>query len=355
MALLKDGTRIYGNATVDTTLTTGNITLTSGIDASLIMHEPDSSGDGNGYSTLQLIPDGNLIGGGQYLIVDPTAGGHIHIRAGGAQDNSPANLILGGENSWFQVYAGLNPTVAISSNTHVWTFGTDSVLTLPGEGVIRSYDDTVILQSYDTIGSIGRGIRVGTNGNLYFEMGANPAWLTIGNSANNAVLSANLDLNLESGISGNVSINANNGNVWTFQGSGTLSWPDGTIQSTAPHVSSGYDAYLPNVAVDNIRASMDGSGNPTIAAVSGTFTSDYSLNATLHNGATYSITAYGSQGATFTSLFGVGVGVTFAYASDTLVGTFTNRDTGNLYRITWMAGPTGPSTGYGTITIEKLL
>lgn len=142
MALLKDGTRVYGNATVDTTLTTGNITLTSGIDTSYIIHEPDSSGDGNGYGTLQLIPDGNLIGGGQYLIVDPTAGGHIHIRGGGAQDNSPANLILGGETSWFQVYAGSNPTVAVASNNNVWTFGTDGGLTLPGGVGIITYGDT---------------------------------------------------------------------------------------------------------------------------------------------------------------------------------------------------------------------
>jgi hypothetical protein len=140
MALLKDGTRIYGNATVDGTLTTSNITLTSGIDTSYVLHLPDSSGDGNGYSTLQLIPDGNLIASDQYLIVDPTAPGHIHIRAGGTQDSSSAALILGGEYSNFVVQNGTNPPVAISSNSHVWTFGTDGNLTLPSGGTINWYD-----------------------------------------------------------------------------------------------------------------------------------------------------------------------------------------------------------------------
>lgn len=431
-----DHTWTFNGSTAELELPTGGgiLGVTAANDGSLLW-TGNSSGDGNGYTTLSLIPDNSLTGSDQYLIVDPTAPGHIHIRAGGTQDNSAATIILGGENSNFSVYSGVDPSVAVKANNNVWqfnndlygtlslpgnqgyiastgyddlkisnysplgfaqlswqegqilppggpakainftlagytgavittttdaftstnewTFGYNGTLTLPGEGVIRSVDDTVILQSYDTVGAISKGIRVGTNGNLYFEIGSDPAWLSIANNANDAVLTSNLDLGLESGSQSNVSVNAN-GNIWVFNRSGTLSWPDGTVQNTAPHVSSGYDAYLPIVIVDNIKASIDGSGNPTIAAVSGTFTSDYSLIATLHNGSTYSLTASGAQGAGFTSLFGSGVGITFGYASDTLVGTFTNRGTGNMYRITWMAGPTGPNTGYGTITIEKL-
>lgn len=55
------------------------------------------SGDGNGYNTIKLIPDDGLFSNDQYIIVDPTVPGHIHLRAGGEIDNSNAYLYLGGE------------------------------------------------------------------------------------------------------------------------------------------------------------------------------------------------------------------------------------------------------------------
>jgi hypothetical protein len=54
------------------------------------------SGDGLGNNTIKLIP--NYEGGDdRYLIIDPTTPNHIHIRAGGIQDASNADLILGAE------------------------------------------------------------------------------------------------------------------------------------------------------------------------------------------------------------------------------------------------------------------
>ena len=56
------------------------------------------SSEQSGLSTIKLIPDENTFGiQDQYLIVEPTAPNHIHIRAGGTQDESRATLILGGE------------------------------------------------------------------------------------------------------------------------------------------------------------------------------------------------------------------------------------------------------------------
>ena len=63
----------------------------------LISSVPNSSGDGNNYSTLEIVPDQNRYGSDQYLIIDPTAPNHIHIRAGGTLDDSNADLIIGGE------------------------------------------------------------------------------------------------------------------------------------------------------------------------------------------------------------------------------------------------------------------
>lgn len=60
------------------------------------------SGDGTGLNTIKLIPDYNT-GSDQYIIIDPTAPNHIHIRAGGMQDASTSELILGAEKANIKV------------------------------------------------------------------------------------------------------------------------------------------------------------------------------------------------------------------------------------------------------------
>jgi hypothetical protein len=77
----------------------GYLTLPGGGE---IINSPDSSGDGSGYSTLQLDPD-NTLQTDQYIIIDPTAPDHIHVRAGGTPDNSYADLFLGAELNNVQV------------------------------------------------------------------------------------------------------------------------------------------------------------------------------------------------------------------------------------------------------------
>lgn len=66
----------------------------------------DGSGDGNGYDTFKIVPDDDLVSGNgsdQYIIIDPTAPNHIHIRAGGVQDSSFADLFLGAERTHIKV------------------------------------------------------------------------------------------------------------------------------------------------------------------------------------------------------------------------------------------------------------
>jgi hypothetical protein len=99
----------------------------------------NSSGDGNGYTTLQLIPDSTLTGGDQYVILDPTAPGHIHVRAGGTIDNSFASIYLGGEQSYFMVPSGSSPSVYASAGGNTWTFGNDGNLQLPGNTVAINF------------------------------------------------------------------------------------------------------------------------------------------------------------------------------------------------------------------------
>jgi hypothetical protein len=115
---------------------------------------PSSSGDYFGASTLELIPDTNLIVNGQYLVIDPTSPNHIHIRAGGLIDDADAQLIVGGEKAniiirdqdnsytekhWVQITTTQNTTSA----SYVWDFGNDGKLTLPGEltGTIAQFTE----------------------------------------------------------------------------------------------------------------------------------------------------------------------------------------------------------------------
>jgi hypothetical protein len=77
---------------------TGDITF----DGIQIIGAGTASGDGYGLGTIELVPDGDITSD-QYLIIDPTAPNHIHIRAGGQQDNSSAQVYLGGERNNIEV------------------------------------------------------------------------------------------------------------------------------------------------------------------------------------------------------------------------------------------------------------
>jgi hypothetical protein len=96
-----------------------------------IVSVANSSGDGEGATTLELVPDVSLRSTDRFVIIDPTTPNHIHIRAGGTQDNSQASLFFGGENSYFAVDSGENPAVVISSNNKIWTFNTDGEVFFP--------------------------------------------------------------------------------------------------------------------------------------------------------------------------------------------------------------------------------
>jgi hypothetical protein len=52
----------------------------------------------------------------QYLIIDPTSPNHIHIRAGGVQDASTADLFIGAERTGVQVSDGSGNVIIRSKN-----------------------------------------------------------------------------------------------------------------------------------------------------------------------------------------------------------------------------------------------
>jgi hypothetical protein len=233
------------------------------LNGSQINSVANSSGDGAGYTTLQLVPDVTIgTGTDQYLIIDPTAPGHIHIRAGGTQDNSNADLFLGGENSYFKVNAGANNEVRISANSHGWVFGADSVLTVPGEGLIRSIGDVVTLQSYNVGTGNVQSVYLGSGGGLGFldqDIGGN--WLEIFRSGAEPEIRVpvgrgNLNIQTAEGA------NAYN---WTFDNTGNLTLPTegyllvqtgiiGAGASPAPTLS-GFSSIATTGSPGNISAS----------------------------------------------------------------------------------------------------
>jgi hypothetical protein len=110
-ALYVDSTNVegpYGMGSVETSsyAVTASYALTGDTNTGDITFEGvkiigagTGSGDGNNYSTIELVPDNDLYNNDQYIILDPTSPNHIHIRAGGAIDSSSADLYLGGEKS----------------------------------------------------------------------------------------------------------------------------------------------------------------------------------------------------------------------------------------------------------------
>jgi hypothetical protein len=96
----------------ETTSGTGDITF----DGVKIIGAGTASGDGNGYGTIELVPDEGRYSSDQYLIIDPTVPNHIHIRAGGEQDSSNAELIIGAENTNV-VVSDNGGTVSINSSS----------------------------------------------------------------------------------------------------------------------------------------------------------------------------------------------------------------------------------------------
>jgi hypothetical protein len=215
------------NANVWTFSNDGNLVLPNG--NSVIYSTANSSLDPTNpnVSTMTLTPDANY--NSQVLVLDPTAPGHIHLRAYASSniDEPSANIFLGGEYTAFEVTQGANNVARIHSGNLTWTFSNTSignvgygVLELPGESYIRSNQDTVNIQSVDANG-IGRGIYIGTGGGLYF-------W--DGNSQSVSIQQDNTNANLTA--IGNASITSNVF-TWTFGIDGNLTLPGNLISSGA--------------------------------------------------------------------------------------------------------------------------
>lgn len=158
------------------------------------------SGDGNGYSTLELVPDNSLYGGNQYIIVDPTGPNHIHLRAGGTQDNSNSELYLGGEKN----------NVRIIDNTGVRLLNEDTT-----QNILELQNGDLNVVVRDDVRIIGGDVVSLRNTSLDEPI----------------TIITNYD---------------NNDYTWAFNENGTLTFPNGNIQTTGitdTKISEWDDAY----------------------------------------------------------------------------------------------------------------
>jgi hypothetical protein len=254
-----------GNANIWQFNVDGNLVLPNG--NSVIYSIANSSLDPTlpNVSTMTLTPDANY--NSQVLVLDPTAPGHIHLRAYASSniDEPSANIFLGGEQTAFEVTSGPNNVAKIHSGNLTWTFSNTSignvgygVLELPGESYIRSNQDTVNIQSLDANG-IGRGIYIGSGGGLYF-------W--DGNSQSVSLQQDNINANLTA--IGNVSITSNV-STWTLDTAGISTFPVVTYASLSLATTPGKRAFISDanlVALGNFGATVGGGGSNTVPVYS---------------------------------------------------------------------------------------
>ena len=110
----------------------------------------ESSGDGSDLSTINLFPEGSITSD-QYVIIDPTSPNHIHLRAGGVQDNSSAHIFLGGERNNIEVSDPYR-TVKISTKP---------------DGTENTYGNSNQASNTEFVHASGADIQVGDTVRLY--------------------------------------------------------------------------------------------------------------------------------------------------------------------------------------------
>jgi hypothetical protein len=183
------------------------------------------SGDGNNRDTIKLIPDASLsdyTGNDQYLIIDPTGG--IRIRAGGTQDQSTADLYIGGEQTFVRV-SDTNDNVVIRTtalgNIPIENVNVQTVDELvPPGNVWRIF---IITSTYPTLGDT---VQIGETVTTAW---GTPVTATITDIQQDAgQWQIHVDQNIITGFGGGpqtVTFNRG-GKSWTFDNTGNLTLPN---------------------------------------------------------------------------------------------------------------------------------
>ena len=234
--------------------TTGDITF----DGVSIIGAGTASGDGYGNGTIELVPDAELITNeyqeDQYLIIDPTAPNHIHIRAGGAQDSSSADLFLGAERTHVRVSdSGRTVEVQAKKDETSWTYPNIDpaggvVYVVDSDAAEPDYNDFMIVDDTKyVITSVTRDL-----GNTYYETtpsftfaynesytftrdNGSHAWKFGDYGVATLTLPSENPTIINNAVPGDITLSAYNGVYLSFadtEGAG-LKFPDDSLQTTA--------------------------------------------------------------------------------------------------------------------------
>jgi hypothetical protein len=246
----------YGNIVVVSGASTwtfdngGNLVLPNG--NSVIYSTANSSLDPliPNVSTMTLTPDANY--NSQVLVLDPTAPGHIHLRAYAFSniDEPAANIFLGGENTAFEITSGANNDARIHSGSNTWYFENNGNLVTPGltGTYIKSAPGGYMGLAAMNDGGDQPAQLVSFDSNLGLGTTAISAY------ANNAIIQANINGDIKS---------------WNFDNTGNLTLPGNTF---AINYANGTQVALGGLPLANGNSNFDissANGNATIT-VSGT-------------------------------------------------------------------------------------
>jgi hypothetical protein len=213
------------------------------------------SGDGAGFDTIKLIPDASLhyndgnFSNDQYLVVDPTAPNHIHIRAGGTIDSSGADLFLGGEQTNVKISDGDDSVTIRTSDASggsvipkEWIFDNTGKLSFPIFGAI------------ETVGMGWFGITNGESGGpiSIVQKSINVAYT--GQYLSDITLSNSNDWTTGDARISTSNLTAGTSYQWIFGSDGTLTLPGtATIVDTADVQAAGTKITVPlNAAGDTV-------------------------------------------------------------------------------------------------------
>ena len=204
--------------------TYGNVNIASGASTWRFDNTGNLTIPGNilGNGNILIAPDSANSGG--YLDIYLTTGPDVHVAS-----NSDSTLILG-RDDYANVTVNVNGNVSVQASTgsspSVWTFDTDGVLNLPGEGVLQSTNDTVTLRSFNTTTGNANSVYLGTSGGLGFgdtAIGGN--WLEIFRSGTDPQIATPSNLLIRSD-------STNTAPTWTFGANGNLTAPGNVIANT---------------------------------------------------------------------------------------------------------------------------
>lgn len=285
MAQLKDGTRIYGNATIDSTLYVagGNISLGTEWNATSIQMQPGPGG----VAVMSSNNNNNFV----------------------VLDNSSAYIYTDYSNNEYEWQFDSAGNLSVPG--WLWPSGTDGTIDLGKSG--NSWRDIHVT---GTVGPVN-SVTIGTGGSQLATAGSNVLLTATSNS-------------------------------WTFGSDATLSWPDTTVQNTAYRISrSEYDVAGPSAVLDSLQIGVNVGWQPYLTCV-GVATMNGGVSGHYTNQASSSpLTQLGSVSLVENMYSYFNGSLTFAVANESLTAIVTNYDTGQTYNCSWYATSSGK--GYVSI------